>query len=494
MNNQKQFIVDLKRFGRRRVEYIKRKKKQNLHPLRIRKNIINEVEKLFDERVNTLIDQIRVYCSSPAYDPCVKQKGTVLFDDFQILSYNGDSMGKVLRKNNRIYRGIYKESVPQFAKLWNSGLLQVLGQNNIVPVTTITDYYTEEYPIILEHSIVDMYTSKCWNNLMIKDACVAMTVLKRVAVSVGFTLYDGHLNNMTFHNGCPMFTDIGSIVENKGQKTAYENSLVFAGLYRLIFNALNNSIIKRLQLYDEDNNCIWISPIYYDDATFEYYNALKAFKRYHRLHSSFLCNWMIFRLFDCYDCRPEFVELIFSTLSSGDDDSVQAVNDITQVVNIIDKLKLNIETAVDIGGTSGKLALELYKKTKAKVISVESDDARSERAYQLFTKTKAPINTVLFHYLYGADDNTRDYLRSDIAIALDITHNLRVYQLWKPDSLLNSLAKLTNKYVAVTFYPDEKYNTECFEKYFSDFFSVVCRKALADKSNGEGVLYVGKIK
>ncbi len=490
MISKERLITDIKRIGKRRVEYFRRSMKKELNPVRVTRRQLNDKKAEYDAVVNSLAEQMERYRTSPDYAPCEAEKGTVLFEGFRILSYNGDIMGKVLSRDGHIYRGVYKESVPAFLRLWNSGLLQVLGDNGYIPVTTVTDYYTEEYPIIMEHEIVDMSTSKSWNLLMIKDACIAMAIIKRAAASVGYTLYDGHLNNMTFHAGRPVFTDIGSIVEDNGHNTGYTTELFFAGLYRLVFAGIGNSVMRRIQIYDEDNNSIWITPKYYDDAVFECYKALKAFKRYHFWHSSPLCSWMIFRMFDCYDARPEFIELVFGKTAGTAANSEQAAADIEPTVSTLEKLQLDFASAVDVGGTSGRLALEMHRRLSVKVLAAENDEARSHRAYELFRKEKAPINTMMFQYLYGADDGTRDYVRSEAAIALDITHNMRSYQRWKPDSLINSLSKMTEKYAVVTFHPDEKYSTECFEQYFADFFEIVHK---ADIGSG-GIVLVGRKK
>ena len=74
---------------------------------------------------------------------------SIYFTGYSILSYNGDRMGKVLGRDGKIYRGIYPESVPSFRKLWSTGLLQILGEHNLIPRTTITDYFSDEDPNIL---------------------------------------------------------------------------------------------------------------------------------------------------------------------------------------------------------------------------------------------------------------------------------------------------------------------------------------------------------
>ena len=190
--------------------------------------------------------------------------------DYEILSFNGDRMGKVLRKEGEIYRGIYRESADDFREMWKTGLLQTLSAHGWIPETEISGYYTDEYPIILKHRTVDMNASKLWSYNMVREAAIRISLIQNIARRAGFTLHDGHMNNVTFHEGKPVFTDIGSFVKDRGQNTVCNREIVFSGCYRCVFRQLGNFMLSRNQTYDESNNMIWMTPRYYDDLTEEY--------------------------------------------------------------------------------------------------------------------------------------------------------------------------------------------------------------------------------
>ena len=285
---------------KRKYRIHKRNHNNCLEPLRISKKALCNCRL----RYESLLDGIRQDLEAFKSDEKLFDFPTEDLSGFSILSYNG-----------QIYRGIYPKSTESFKKLWNTGLLQVLSSHGMIPVTELTHFCTEDYPIIIHHESVNITPSCCWSYDMIKDAAILICVVRKAAEMVGFTLHDGHLNNVTFDKGHPIFTDIGSFVENKGQYTSCDKEILFTACYRLIAYHLGNSIINRLQLYDESNNAIWIQPIEYDDLTREYVCLLKQFRRYHRLHSSMLCKRIIRKMFYEREVLAEYIDLLFPSFN-----------------------------------------------------------------------------------------------------------------------------------------------------------------------------------
>lgn len=433
---------------------------------------------------------------------------TKKINEYRILSYNGDLLGKVLEIDNQICRGIYQERVEGVMKLWRTGLLQTLGKYHLIPETTLTDYYMEEYPLILKHEKVDMSVSSLWNDDMICDAAILISLIKRIANHVGYTLHDGHLNNVSFHNGRPVFTDIGSIVEDRGQITVCDREILFTACYRLVSSKLHNSILKHFQLYDETNNVVWIAPRYYNDFVREYQALIRAFKRYHMLHSSFSYTKLIYRMFDCYEMKPEYIKAVFqnqNTYTYFIEEHTK--KDIAHIIALLTDLQADISSATDIGGTEGHLPMELYKALHCHVHALEYTMIGAQKTYNRFKSCNIPINTYLFNYLYGASEEKLDTVKADLVIALDITCNCAGYQRYRVDSLINDLKKISNQYVAVTYYPykkeDNRYipfldengkeSVEVFERIFAQSFSVICRREVVDNClEKKHYIYIGK--
>lgn len=457
--------------ARQQVHLHRKLKEKRLHSLRIRKKDLIEWSNYYFKLKKGIVDEITSYNCA-----IFEEKQKILLENYKILSYNGDLMGKVITNKGKIYRGIYKESRGMFEELWKTGLLQILGKYELIPKTTITEYYTEEYPIILEHEVVTMSTSKMWNYEMVKDACILICLIQDICNSFGFKLHDGHLNNVTFNNGHPVFTDIGSIVKNDGHIVGQKADLLFAGCYKLLFWQLENSVLKRVQMYDEMNNSIWIHPMYYNDQTIEYKAMLKKYMRYHLIRSSIISNYIIFKMFCLYDVRPEYISALFHNTNKVSNTPYYE-EDVRAILAAINSVKIDIDNITDIGGSSGYVPQILEDSLSKRVNCVEYSDKNSELAYMSFRNEKRKINTYLFNYIYGADSETLNVLKADLVTAVDITHNMVVYQMCKIDSLLNDLYKLTNKYIAITIHimkqDKQKYMGEDLVKKILKFYKIL---------------------
>jgi hypothetical protein len=488
INSTKIFVISK---IKRKVYLYRKLKNRKLHPLNIsRKDLKASVQRYSTIR-NKLISEIREY--NVIEDPFDNNR--IFFEGYKILSYNGDLMGKVFTREGHIYRGIYSESEDVFKRLWNTGILQVLGQNELIPKTTVTNYYTDEYPLILEHEVVTMSASKLWNYEMVKDASILICLIQQVCNAFGFKLHDGHLNNVTFNNGHPVFTDIGSIVINDGNVFRQKAGTLFAGCYRLLFWEVENSILKRIQPYDELNNTLCIEPQYYDDQTIECKLILKKYIRYHIIRSSLLSNYLIFKMFYLYDVRPEYIELLFNAgcrTKQVEDYS----KDVNAILFAIESIKSEILKITDIGGSAGYIPKILQNNLSVEVNCLEHSDIKSEMAYNSYKEENIKLNTYLFNYIYGADEKTLELIKADLVTAVDVTNNLSIYQTWKADSLFNDLAKISNKYVAITIHIDEikqkTYKITDIKKQFMMFFELVYENEFSLEKGKNIYVYLGR--
>ncbi len=484
-----------KRTGRatRMLRYIKRSRERHMKPVHVSKTELKEMRSRYESLVEKFVQEMNA-CA-------ITQKAAFpeneLFTDYEILSFNGDRMGKVFKKDGEIYRGIYRESCEDFSELWKTGLLQVLSEHGWIPETEISGYYTDEYPIILRHRTVDMNASKLWSYNMVREAAIRISLIQSIARRVGFTLHDGHMNNITFHMGRPVFTDIGSFVKDRGQMTVCNREIVFSGCYRCIFRQLGNFMLSRNQTYDEATNMIWLTPRYYDDLTEEYRLALRKFRRFHRYRSSAVISRIIHRMFDCWDVRPEYVDALFPAETRTGSNPYE--RDTERIAEAVRESGIIPVSAVDVGGTAGYMSVGMYKEFGCKVTCCETDDENCDMASALFEREKIPGNVFGFHYLYGCDPDSRKSVTADLATCADITHNVFSVQQYRIDSLLNSLRKMAGRYVAVTYYPyrpaPERYirkmtdsgveDGQEFIRIFREFFDILLIKEFGNGQETE---------
>ncbi len=489
----------------KRVYQIRKRNHDNhLVPLRITQKDLLDSKDKYEKMLVEICRELKNF----HVDNTPLEVSPKVFSGYSILSINGDRMGKVLEYKGEIYRGIYSKSILAFKRLWNTGLLQVLSAKGMIPQTTLTDFSTKDYPIIIHHESVSISPSCSWSYDMIRDAAILICLIKRAAETVGFTLHDGHLNNVTYNGGRPVFTDIGSFEENRGQKTSCDGEILFTACYRLVAYHLGNSILNRLQLYDESNNTIWIRPIEYDDLTREYVCLLKQFRRYHALHSSMTCRYIIRKLFLEREVLPEYIELLFPALSekkgSIDKNLVTDIETIESMVN-----DLPVRTCVDIGGNIGLIAAELSKAFGWKMHALEYDEDAARETYMSLKDTEYPVDTFMFNYCFGASEKKWQPFISDLAIAYDITNNCNIRQYYRNDSLLNSLSKLSRRYVLAVYFPERKNQpryeapegsvkekTDDFIRTFSEFFHIIKQEESGELVDSEEyrILILGEKK
>lgn len=467
----------------------------------IRKSDIDKKSWFYKQVIDEICTEIKRYSFS---DGKIVHHET--FGGYQIVSYNGDRMGKVFLKDSEYYRGVYRESQDDFMGLWKTGILQVFGDRGLIPRTEISQYCLPEYPVILHHQKVHMSPSLMWTFSMIKDAAILMAVINRVLLCFGYKLHDGHLNNMTFHNGKPMFTDIGSIVEDRGQSVSFSKELVFSACYKMMFEMLGHTALGRTQVYDENNNAVWVRPRIYNDQMREYRALLKEY--YTMLHRKGNRNTkkVAIQLFEYYDVRPEYVELLFLGFHVNETEEEKKRIIDNSILDYIGRLP-GAKSVLLLSGCN-ESTIEEFCNSDYKISVAHYDEAISELLYKGAKKSKRKANVYLFNYMYASSNDAREALKSDVVVALDITHGTGTVQRFKTDSMMNSIRKLTSRYVVITYYPNaghnEKYDCilnedgtedmQAFISVFKHFFDLKLLKEVDSlPDGGKGYLFIGEL-
>ncbi len=469
MNNDfNKIMMHFKNVLRRRIRYHQRKKEQLIRGNHSNKNDLNQKKNYYNSIKCDLIKSIKDYQMWHLNETI--SKPTTLMPNAEIISNNGDWLGKVFKYNDQFYRGINENSVNDFCTLWRTGIIQVFSKYGLIPVTTISDYYSDNYPIILHHVTVDVNSSKAWCFDMIKDACIFSCIIRDVLNQFGYTLFDGHLNNVVFYKNKPVFLDIGSITKYDDKRDGFSWELAFSGLYRLIFYLFGNNVLKHIQVYDEANNAIWIKPWHYDNALEEYYFYLKKFKTFGIIHNSFLVNFLIFRVFDCYDLRPEYIDILFQyktkKLLLG-----EKKNNV--VVNLAKKVLGEVKDVLGINLESYKTMKMLSSISNNNYKLVIDDDVIANQLYRIEKEQNGEMSIFLHNIMYPSDKTNLNNIRSELVIAENIENNISCFHTWKYDSLVSNFTKITKKYLLVSASTQHKKIISELNKRFSiidDFY------------------------
>lgn len=388
------------------------------------------------------------------------------------ISMVGDQMGRIFRYKQHIYRGIYEESIPELEQLWNTGILQVLANHRLIPSVNISNYFSDEFPLVLEVEEVTISKNTVWSFAMIKDACKLICFLKVLLDHYGFSLLDGHLNNVTFHHGSPMFIDIGSFTTTPNDGVLTE--LVFAGVYRLAFGFIGNSLMYRLPTHDNDNENIFVLPRSHNLMAREYHNALKVLKRYFRVRGTSFQRSLVHRIFDLNVFEPQDIEALFPVPSDPQDETV-ITNLITSGNALTSHLNLSQNPSVlMIGGSYGVLEEAILKENEdIQFKCMDYIEHRLDLCYMLLKNHHANTQYYLYNYIYLQEHQIQE-VKSDIVIAVNpLIDNGAIYPI-KDSILWNAISRLSKQYIVILFPSREhqRYNT-FFDSELSDRFSCI---------------------
>jgi hypothetical protein len=131
----------------------------------------------------------------------------------------GDPRGALFTHGDRLLRGIPAEAETEVRELLDRGILDRLAGKGMIPRTSKSTAVIPGYPLVLEHEVLPCVTyAHEWTYTMLQDAALFVLRLREELVAEGFDLADAHCDNVTFHQGRPVWLDIGSLMRNSNPR------------------------------------------------------------------------------------------------------------------------------------------------------------------------------------------------------------------------------------------------------------------------------------
>lgn len=417
-----------------------------------------------------LVNDIRKECISKV--SLLDHHNKTKLADVEMLSYNGDQMGKVFKSNGKIYRGIYKNKVKEFENIWNKGVFQVLWRYGLIPEIKISQYMTDEFPVVLEIQTVEIVDNSNWTFAMIRDACCLVCLLVDVLNEFECTLLDGHLNNVTFDHGKPVFVDIGSVIGYR--PTAAKEELAFCGLFRLLFGTLGNVMLYRMPVFNASINTAFLEPRFYNQLTRDYRYCLRSFLRYQMIHHGPIQYLIAFRMFHLYEYDVDSIERIFPTYLEKD-----VINEGTLNAELYESMIRDLsdcfegKTVVDIGGGSDfvERILEIYSVPKAHYL--DFNEKRLDQVYLQNDKHHNIVHYSLVNYIYLQKDQISKSFEADTVVAWFPLLNSRSYQGLNVQTIANQMIQLGKEKIFI-IENNASYNLEILVKELEKKYELKC--------------------
>lgn len=466
-------------------------------------------------------------------------------------SMDSDVTGKVYFWDNKVFRAINNSQINRVKQLFDSGLIADLERNNLIPKTWICDdYEMDGYNMLLQHELilVDLRPNQ-WSTEMFIDASKLILKVNKILSKYGFALQDAHAYNIMFKGTNPLYVDIGSFMPlEKGYTTlnsfAQEYPSYFHHYIKLIesnhirlYRSLVNSYEMGFQLndylafkYGEEflKNKLFrrVINIKYNSL---YYNQSISGRIRNKIQKKTSVQIEIKSPHDRSDYRNPTNSFNLSYFEA----SLENINHtginsfwgeyhssilhsphftkerFKQLAMLVKKL--NIKTAIEIGGNQGYFTeVLLNENAVSHVVCSDYDEDALNAMYRIF-KSKGATNVTPMYldfslpYADSKDENgLYNRVKQDIVIMLAVTHHLILTQQMPIDFIFKRLSKFAEKFVLVEFMPlglydpDNPrfsieppiwYTEEWFRKSFEKHFDFIDRI----QTEANRIAFVGKI-
>lgn len=445
-----------------------------------------------------------------------------------------DSFGTVFYYQNRVYRAINSKDELYCIKLIESDLFKELSTLKLIPQTIIANIEIENYNLILEHEkILDSKPSE-WSFSMFMDAAIHTLRVNEICNKYGYELKDAHPLNILFKGLEPVFIDIGSIVprSEKDQEWVANDEFVKTFIIPLKLWQEGELYMVRLILESDfyqriipNQNLIAsialsgiIDKLTYSTLSLPYLSKpiriSKAFTKFSKRTVNILNQ--IYQKITSKKTSIFFVKEKFTSINEKlindirkktvsslwmdyhDEfiiNNVEITDRFKKLIEIINENCNDIDTLIDLAGNQGFFSTQIIKKTNIKkVVVVDYDENAIDIAYKNFKSNKYQnVTTLLLNFMVPVDlKSTTSRLKSDLVIALAVSHHLFLGQGFSINAVFDRISQYSNKYVLIEFMPlglwggtesdsvqiPEWYNVDWFRKTFLCFFEILLEKQI----------------
>ena len=440
-----------------------------------------------------------------------------------------DQRGRTFIYEGKFLRGIYASAEKSVREMFNCGLVGELVEKKLIPDTRISEYYSDEFPIILEHEMIAPVTYIFeWTYHMLCDTALMIMQLRKVLDKYGYKLWDCHTYNVLFKDNSPVFVDFGSIYsKNEGI-----NRIFPLDEFRCDYLITTELLRKRGELTRctlKINDSVGLADIRnLDRGLGRSVRGEKISAFLHKVNHKLYCSLPFYEncLINSYEnkvnriSRLEVVKSRWSNYQQIDTsilDNIGSWNNpefdrFNKIISLISDL--DVKTIYEWGGNNGLLAMLLCGRLESikRYYCCDYDDYSVDNLY-CFIKKEAPrykwLNKItpvvgsFFDPIYLKEKNGSKRMKSDLVIGCAITHHLLLAQGVNIDVLFEAFASYTKKYMIIEFMPlglwDGKGETPKLPEYYClDWFLEHMKKLFdveyTEQTEKNRVLILAKIK
>ncbi len=443
-----------------------------------------------------------------------------------------DEMGKVYFYNNRVLRIINEDYINVVKEIFESGFLKKLIALELFPKTWIVDdIKISGYNFIVEHKTVKYWNYPYeWSFNMLKDAALVLLEVNNIANQFGFELIDSHFNNVVFDRTKPKYVDLGGFEVIK-DKSIWKGYIGFYDHFYATLFLWSRGYVNTARNITLMNICFSQEEFFKIKHPFIYTKTInKVLQNIRRLgmassdiieskYKSIIIKEILFIIkkiskskFTGSALEDKVKNLNYSKGSSTWGDyhtniDVERERRFQRILEIICTFK-DANTLVEVASNQGKFASYISSNSHLEnIIATDYDEEAVDTMY-LNNRNSTNLIPLIYDFIRPngriLDKPIQDRIKSDIVMALALTHHLILTQNIDIDYILKSMRALTTKYIIIEFMPlglhDGKlhftpkvpsyYTTQWFRDNFKKYFFLIMDEQLEVNRH----LFVGKTK
>lgn len=396
------------------------------------------------------------------------------------LSLGADNFGRVFCNGGKIYRALTVEGAKRYHDFVSSDLLMNLINLKYIPNTVVSELHIPGFELVLEHERVDPFIMPYeWTFTMFQDAALFMLEFNVFLRQYGYQTMDGHPYNIVFKGCTPVFIDLGSIVpilqktkwqgldEFKCSMINYIDIWANSGSF-FIQSFLNNVMntmsevdyLKFRSIYSVGSMSKKTSTI----VSFLKKKSVRLLKRENKVEMKGTLN-----LEEIKEYVKSFTRNEKTTLWNNyhqeyiTDLEILKTPRFSRIIEIVDHLE-DAETLIDLGANMGVVSRLILTNTHiTHCVCADYDEDAVDKLYMSIKGSVlgSKISPMHLNFVYSNNplgrESTMPYAngrcKSDIVMALAVTHHLLLSQNVNIDYLFEVIAKYANKYVLIEFMP-----------------------------------------
>ena len=460
--------------------------------------------------------------------------------DLKTVAFSIDKICKLFFYNKRVLRGISKPYESQVQEMFNSGMMQELIKKELFIDTWISDAKIEGYDLVIEHQYIEFWNYPYeWSFNMLKDAAKVVLEVNEIANKYNFELFDVHAYNVVFDMSQPKYIDFGSFfLKDKmngkcwsGYLNFYNSFYIPLYLYTKGYSDLSQSIFLFNGLYNtKDFFLLKYKYLNFFGATisslfYKFYNNsrrlaiarhFKVIEKYGK--HKYIKYLLTFKKQYQNKFTVKRANKLLKRLKSSKIDSYwkdyhtnlnpEKNKRFLRIVDLINTKLSDAHSLTELASNQGKFAHFVLENTHLnRIIATDYDKNAVDKIY-LNTQKGNNMLPLVYDFVRPngrrVDSNIENRIKSDIVMALAVTHHLILSQDVDLLHIFKILEALTNKYVVVEFMPlglysgsmenipllPDYYTLDWFKNEFANYFEYILDEEIAINRH----LFIGKIK